>query len=157
MAKLTVRFVNSPGFVSEVIDWTTNSLWDHAELGTPEGTWIAAHAGKGVQELPANYMTPSRERRYEIPCTDEQLETILKFAKSKIGTPYDYEDIIGLFLHDRKLNSNSREICSAFVFDCTSAGNLWMLNVLPGYTYLVTPEMLHLSSLLIGNCILSVG
>src|ERR1700722_16890913 len=147
-----MRVVNSNGFVGSAIDWATDSLWDHAEVQDDDGGWIAAHAGTGVSKLPENYMTPSRERRYSILCTDEQYAKVMAFARSKVGTKYDYGDIIGLLFHDRKINQPGRAICSMFVFECAWAGRIEMLNVLPGYTNLVTPETLHLSSLLIGNC-----
>lgn len=152
MAKFTIRFINSDDLVGHLIDWTTNSLWDHAEIATEAGTYIGAHAVSGIEERPAGWCKPSRERRYAIPCTDEQLAKIMAFARSKIGTPYNYRDIIGLFLHDRGINSNSRAICSEFVFQAAVAGGLWLLNVLPDYSHLVTPETLHLSPLLIGHC-----
>jgi hypothetical protein len=152
MAEFKLRFINSEGLVSAGINWVTNSLWDHVEVETPEGTYIGAHANSGIQERPAGYCKPTRERRYSIPCTDEQLAKSLAYARAKIGTPYDYKDILGLFLHDRRLNSKSREICSAFAFDVAWAGGIMMLNCLPGFRYLITPETLHLSSLLIGHC-----
>jgi len=150
MADFRIRFINSPGFVSEAIDWVTFSLWDHAEIETETGTYIGAHAGTGVQERPADYCVPTRERRYAIPVTDDELAKIMAFARSKIGTPYNYVDIAGLFLH-HDLTSPNREICSMFVFESALAGGVQMLNVLPGYTNLVTPETLHLSPLLIGR------
>lgn len=152
MAHFKLRFINTSGFVASIIDWDTNSLWDHAEIETDSGTYIGAHAAGGVQERPANYCTPTRERRYAIPCSQAQLDRIMAYARSKIGTPYDYADIVGLLFRDRDLNSRGRDICSVFVLMAAMQGNLKMLNVLEGYSYLVTPEMLHLSPLLIGNC-----
>jgi hypothetical protein len=147
-----IRFINSDDFVGRAIDWTTNSLWDHAEIETDEGTYIGAHAGSGVEERAAEYCKPSRERRYAIPVTADQHARMMAFARSKIGTPYNYLDIAGLFLHDRRLNSGHRAICSVFVFDAAIAADFYLLNVLPGFTYLITPETLHLSPLLIGRC-----
>lgn len=152
MAHFKMRVVNGSDFVARGIDWATNSLWDHAEIEDDDGGWIAAHAGSGVGKFPANYSTSARERRYSIPCTDEQYAKAMAYARSKIGTPYDYLDIVGILFHDRNFNSKSREICSMFVFEAAWAGGIEMLNCLPGYTQLVTPETLHLSPLLIGNC-----
>ena len=152
MAYYRIRFVNSPGFVGSAIDWATNSYFDHAEIEGEIGTWIGAHDDGGVQERPADYMQPSRERRYAIPCTDEQYAKIMAYARSKIGTKYDFEDILGLLFHDRKLHTSGSAICSQFTLMAARAGGIDMLNVQPGYEYLVTPETLHLSPLLIGNC-----
>lgn len=156
MAVFKLRFINSSGLVAEGIDWVTSSLWDHAEIETETGTYIGAHAGTGIQERAADYCVPTRERRYEVPVTDEQLALMMAFARAKIGTPYDYLDIVGLFVH-HDLTSAGREICSMFVFEAAFAGGLPMLNVLAGYTNLVTPETLHLAPCLIGRCVFSAG
>lgn len=159
-----IRFVNSPGFVGSSIDWATNSLFDHTEIGNNEDGgidsatgWIGAHAGSGVENRALDYLAPSRERRYAVPVTDDQHARILAFAKSKIGTPYDYADIAGLLFHDRKINSIHKLICSMFGIQCAQAGDLQMLNVLPEFTYLITPETLHLSPVLIGNLTYAIG
>ena len=153
MAYFKIRFINNPGIVSKLIDWQTNSLWDHVEIETETGTYIGAHSDGGVQERPADYCKPTRERRYSIPCTQVQLDRSMCYARSKVGTTnYDFADIVGLMLHNRHLQGKDRDICSEFVLATAFKGNINMLNVQEGYTYLVTPEMLHLSPLLIGNC-----
>ena len=151
MALFTLRFINDEDLVGRAIDWVTDSLWDHVEIMTDTGTWIGAHSAGGVEERAANYCTPSRERVYALDITEAQHDATLSFARSKIGTAYDYADIAGLFLHDRRLDQRSRYICSMFVYEAALAGGIEMLNVLPGWTYLITPETLHLSPLLIGK------
>ncbi len=151
MALFRLRFINSSDLIGRGIDWVTNSLWDHVEIETETGTYIGAHAGSGVQERAADYCKPTRERRYAIPCTDEELQAIMDSARKDIGVPYDYLDIGGIFLHDRRLHDKSREICSEWVLAKSWKG-MMMLNCLPDYDRLITPETLHLSSLLIGNC-----
>src|ERR1700731_4236172 len=96
MAYLKMRFVNSNGFVARSIDWGTDSIFDHAEIETETGSWIGAHDDGGVQDRPADYLKPIRDYRYNIPCTDEQYEKAMAFARSKIGTPYNFLDIVGL-------------------------------------------------------------
>lgn len=157
MADFTLRFINSAGLVSIMIDWATNSLWDHVEIGTPQDTWIGAHDDGGVQERAGDYCTPTRERCYSLPVADVTAAKVLSFARSKIGTPYDFADIAGLFFHDRRLNTPGRVICSMFVTEVALAAGIQMLNVLPGFTELITPEMLHLSPLLIGRSTYSFG
>ncbi len=154
MASLILRFLSSDGFIGHAIDVVTNSLWSHVEIGTPEGTWIGAHADGGVQERAANYCTPVRERQYTIPMSDDQQRAILQFARAKVGTDYNFADIAGLLFHSRILNTPERFICSQFAMECFAAGGIWLLNVLPQYAYLVTPETLHLSPLLMGRCTL---
>ena len=159
MAVICIRFVASPGFVGSSIRWVTNSLFQHVEFGTPEGTWIGAHAEGGIMERPANYAVEAREYVYEIPCTDSQLGGLMRWARAKIGTTYNKLDILGLLIKNRQLTSTHAYICSQF---CTEGllftfGSSRVLNVLPGFTYLITPETLHLSPLLVGRLVKKAG
>ena len=150
---IRVRFVASPGFVGSAIRWVTNSLFQHVEFGTPEGTWIGAHAGGGIMERPSDYATETREYVYEVPCTQGQLDDLMKWARAQIGAKYNYSDILGLLIKNRAWTTPHRFICSQF---CTQGllkvfGAQRVLNVLGDYAYLVTPETLHLSPLFAGN------
>lgn len=153
--QVLVRFIRTEGFVPAAIARITGSLFDHAEFGSPEGTWIGAHAGTGVQERPANYCDPYREFVYGIPCTEAQLSELMAWARLRIGKKYNYLDIAGLLFQDRALNNPNRLICSQFVADglirVFGAGRV--LNVLPQWTYRITPESLHLSPIFVGNLI----
>ena len=151
MSAITIRFINSPGFVTSAINWVTNSLFSHVEFGTPEGTWIGAHSGAGIQERPANYCQPSLNYIYDIPCSPKQAADLIANARAAIGTPYNYLDIIGLLFHTRTLTSPGRAICSQFCTEMLLEVGIRPLNVLPEYAYLITPETLHLSPLLIGH------
>lgn len=148
-----IRFLTEPDFISRAIRGVTFSEFSHVEIETDAGTFIGAHSDGGVQERPADYCKPSFERRYAIPVTAEQKGLMMAYAESKIGTPYNFKDIVGLLLH-HDLTSDGRAICSQFVFQTARAGGLSLLNVLPGYANLVTPETLHLSPYLIGRCYL---
>lgn len=159
MASIRVRFITQDGFISAAIRKMTGSLFSHCEFGTPEGTWIGAHLGDGIQERPANYCTPSREYVYEIPCTDEQAANALAWMRSKIGTKYNTLDIVGLMLQARSLQSPQRYICSEF---CTEGllvafGSAKVLNVLNSWAYRITPEMLHLSPIFVGRRVKAKG
>lgn len=150
---ILIRFVDAPGFVTSAIDFVTDSEWPHVEAGTPQGTWIGAHAGTGVQERPANYCVAKRERHYAIPCTEQQAADFLANCRAAIGTPYNYADIAGLLFHLRSINAHHRMICSQFVFKELWKVGIRALNVAPGWEYLVTPETLHLSPLLLDRCV----
>lgn len=161
MASIRIRFVAGAGFVGRAIRWVTNSLFQHVEFGTPDGTWIGAHAGGGIQERAANYDggSYSREYVYEIPATDEQVKHLMMWARAQVGTEYNYADIVGLLVKHRAWTTPHRLICSQF---CTLGlleifGAAKVLNVLGEYAYLVTPEMLHLSPLLVGRLVKKVG
>lgn len=146
-----IRFITAPGFISWAIREVTFSEFSHVEIETDRGTFIGAHSDGGIQERAADYTKPTFERRYAIPVTAEQHGLIMAFAESKIGTPYNFEDIAGLVIH-RNMADPDKYICSQFVFRAALAGEIPLLNVLPGYANLVTPETLHLSPLLIGHC-----
>jgi hypothetical protein len=81
----------------------------------------------------------------------------MQYAKAAIGTPYNYRDIAGMLLHSRTLTSPSRAICSQFCIEMLMKVGIRPLNVLPGFSYLITPETLHLSPLLIGKIVKKIG
>lgn len=159
MPCVKVRFVTTDGFISKAIRWVTNSIFSHVEFGTPEGTWIGAHTGDGIQERPANYSTCTREYVYEIPCSKKQQDAHLKRIRAAIGTKYDNWDIVGLLLHNRRFHTSNADICSQFAAtELLAAFTAYkVLNVLPDFTYLVTPETLHLSPVFVGNLVKKVG
>jgi len=150
-----LRFIATRGFVSDAIKFVEGiSDIDHVEaLNRAGDKWIGAHAGVGVREMPLDWAKGVVwERQYSIPVTDEQYELIMGYLEFKIGTPYDYKDIFGILLHDRKLDNRHDVICSAVQYEALWAGSVMALNVLPGFAHLVTPETLHLSPVLIGHC-----
>lgn len=153
MASLIVRFVDAPGLITSAIDFAENGIWPHVEIGTPEQTWIGAHAPGGVQERPYDYCTAKRERRYGIPCSDQQLASLLTSARKAIGTPYDYLDIAGLLFHLPRLFDNHRLICSWFVFREAWQVGIRLANLQPEYGHLITPDSLHLSAAFLDRCV----
>lgn len=159
MPSIKVRFVTSDSFVSKSIRWATNSIFSHVEFGTPEGTWIGAHTGDGIQERPGNYSKPTRDYIYEIPCSQEQQDAHLERIRAAVGTKYDNWDIAGLLLHNRKLHTSNAAICSEFATGelLNVFGPYKVLNVLHEFTYLITPEMLHLSPIFVGRLVKKVG
>lgn len=150
---IRIRFILGKSFTSWAIGRITGSLFSHVEFGTPEGTWIGAHIGDGIQERAADYCSPLREYVYEIPCTPEQEKEALTWMRSLIGTQYNVLDIIGLLFQSRSLQSPHRSICSQF---CTEGllhvfGASKVLNVLASWSYRITPETLHLSPIFVGR------
>jgi hypothetical protein len=151
MAEFRIRFITESDPISDLIRFVTFSEWSHVEIITETGTYIGAHADGGIEERAADYCKPNHERRYAIPVTDEQYATMMAYARSKIGTPYNFKDIVGLMLHHR-MTEVKRSICSQFVEDVGVSAKFLFLNVEPDFDYLITPETLHLSPKLIGNC-----
>jgi len=154
MKTLTIRFINEPDLISRLITWQTDSLFCHTEGLSRDGqSWVGAHSGTGVQARPLNWVKPTFEKCYKLPVSDDQYEAAMSFMDSKIGYPYDYEDIVGMLFHKRLGLTDHQVICSAFMLMWLQAAGLQPLNVLAGYDALITPETLHLSPILIGHCV----
>lgn len=158
-ASIRVRFVAGPGFVGASIRRLTGSLFQHVEFGTPEGTWIGAHIGGGIEERPANYGNYTREYVYDIPCTQAEADAALAEMRARVGTKYNVLDIVGLMFQARSLTSPHRLICSQFFADVMLRifGPRRFLNVEAGWTYRITPETGHLTPLLAGHLVSRKG
>jgi hypothetical protein len=90
-----------------------------------------------------------------VPATDSQLMQLMIWARKQVGNQYNYLDIIGLLIRNRRWTTPNRLICSQF---CTLGllevyGASRVLNVLGEYAYLITPETLHLSPLFVGRLV----
>ena len=156
MGLFRIRFITEPDWISTSIRVITNSDWSHTEIILPDGTYLGAHPDGGVKVRPANYCVPTRERRYSIYVDDRQLDKIMAFTRGQIGKPYDLTDIAGLLTH-LDWHTKGKWICSEFVAAAAEAGLLYLLNAEPAFVSRITPEMLHLSPLLIGNCYYEFG
>lgn len=158
MKQIVVRFIYEPDMVSRLIGWTTNSLWSHCEALSRDGeSWIGAHAVTGVETRPFDWCKPTRERVYALPVTDAEYETAMGWLEAQVGIPYNYLDILGLAIHVRIGASEHEMICSACMLAFIMMGGYNVpngkaaLNVQEGFSYLVTPETLHLSPVWIGH------
>jgi hypothetical protein len=150
MPDLKIRFITESDAVSAAIRFVTFSEFSHTEIELPDGSFLGAHAGSGVQIRPANYCKPTFERGYALPVDDEKYAQAMKYAHSCIGYSYNYTDIVGLLFH-HNLTSKGRVICSQFVFDVMTVAGIQSLNVLQAYDFRVTPDILHLSPVFIGK------
>src|SRR5579862_8668343 len=121
MANFNIRFVTDDSPISRAIRLATKSLFSHTEIILEDGSYLGAHLDGGVQIRPASYMKPTLERRYAIPVTDEQLKSMLDFAQSQVGKPYDSTDIIGTLL-DFGWSRPGSWICSELVAAAAEAG-----------------------------------
>lgn len=105
----------------------------HVEIVVPEG-YLGAHDDGGVQIRPTNYdaATLSGEAFFTVPLPDEQAAE--SYARSKIGTPYDFFAILDFVLplgFDPAANSHA--ICSAFVRSALTAGKRFTRLVKPAW------------------------
>ncbi len=152
---LTVRFINTKGFISRLITGSTFSLMDHVEvMNRTRDAWVGAHAFHGIEARPLAWADRSLTwcREYDIPCTAAEYDRAMAYQEAAIGTPYNYAGCLGVFLHNRKLNTPGRKDCSEHVFELLSAAfHIPPLNVLRSWSWMVTPETLHLSPVFYGR------
>jgi len=156
MPVLTIRFINTKGIISRLITGETFSLMDHTEgLNRAGDAWIGAHAWTGIEARPLDWADKDIiwERRYEIPCTNEEYEAAMMFMDKSIGIKYNYRGILGILLHDRNATSRDRMDCSDFMLQWLWTAGKIVLNVRQAESWMITPELLHLSPLFIGRCI----
>jgi len=156
MKYLTIRFINTKGIVSRLITGETFSLMDHCEgLSRDGNSWVGAHAWTGVQARSLDWADEDIIwcREYTIPCTEEEYEDAMAFMDKHVlsRTRYNYRGVFGVFVHDRNATDRTRIDCSDFMIQWLWAARKKVLNVRPGESWMVTPEMLHLSPIFIGR------
>lgn len=142
---ICVRFVDSPGLISEAIKLETWSPFPHVEILTTDGLGaFGARSSGGVKIRPLDYEKFTREERYWVSVDDTQGEKAWKWAEKQIGKPYDYEDILGIVMH-RDWRSEGHWICSSLtarVFEIAGSPllriNERVDRVTPGMCYLST-------------------
>jgi uncharacterized protein YycO len=152
MATFRIRFVNSPGFIGDMIDLLSNGVVDHAEFDSGTG-WLGAHYQDGVQDRPYDYMVPSREFVFELQVRDDVLANAMEWAASKIGTPYNFGAIASIALHDEALNETGKLICSQFAYEMLLKLGYNPLNKQVIRAHDVTPAGLMLSPIFDGKLV----
>jgi hypothetical protein len=152
--EIVLRFINEADLVSRLIDWTTRSIFCHVEALSRDGShWIGAHARTGVEARPLDWVRPSLERRYALPVPPAAYEQAMAWLESKLGTPYDYADIAGLALGERRFEDTRAVDCSALMMGFLQQAGYQPLNCLENFDYLVTPETLHLSPIFMNRLV----
>ena len=154
-AAYRLRFVAERDVISSAIKWFEGHGVgpSHVDIVLPDGRYLGAHVRGGVEIRDPDYIKEKDivwERRYAIPVTPKQLQKILDFAHSQVGKGYDISDICSILLH-ADWDCTDRWICSELALAAAYAGNLFLLNVQPGFTRRVDPGRLHLSPYLIGR------
>lgn len=157
MAELIIRFVKTKDLIADIIALDTFSIFDHTEAKSRSGGWIGAHADGGFQDRPFNYSDPIRDYQYSLTVTQAQYDKAQNWAESKIGTSYNFANILGLLIHNREFDNKHELICSQAMVLFLEAAELKPLNVTPAAAHLITPETLHLSPLFgLNNRIVSI-
>lgn len=156
MPTLNIRFINTRGLVSRIITGATFSLIDHCEGKNRQGdAWVGAHAITGIEPRPLNWADEDLIwcREYSIPVTNDEYDAAMVFMEKHVAarTPYNYRGVFGVFAHERNATDRRRVDCSDFMLQWLWAAHQTVLNVRPGESWMITPELLHLSPLFIGK------
>lgn len=112
---IRLRFVTAQDAVSDGIRFAEDFAYSHVEAVTPWGTYLGAHADGGVLDRPHDYDKGQFTAEKFVDLVDAppaREAPFYAFLKGKIGTPYDYEAILG-FVSRFDLHQAGHVICSA--------------------------------------------
>jgi uncharacterized protein YycO len=90
-------FKSDGSFLQNTISEVTKSPYVHSALAVDSKTLIEANGFIKTREFPLSSETGFDVYRIE-GLTGDQKSKIVNYAKSKIGTKYDYEKIVGLLI-----------------------------------------------------------
>jgi uncharacterized protein YycO len=129
-----VFFKKDGSLINSLIADITHSDYTHVGMVVGENKMVEANGFIKTRSVPMSLITGQYEI-YRIPnLTDEQKRKIVAYAESKIGTGYDYEKIVGLFIRFEFLRTfkgfdeRNRYICSELVDLSLDAGGVHRLS-----------------------------
>jgi hypothetical protein len=97
----------------------------HVEIVLPEG-YLGAHLNGGVRYRKPGYDSKYLEHELFVNINVPDEATAISYAKSKIGTPYDWPAILD-FIMPTTLHLDDHVICSAFATLTLQHGGLFIL------------------------------
>jgi uncharacterized protein YycO len=109
------------GRLSSGIEFITRSQFSHAALvSDPEKKLIIEASLNGVAHSKIDNFIGSSTVFRMMTLTDEQASNIVKFAEQQLGKPYDYEELVDMFLRyvfyiPNNKTEKGRYVCSTFV------------------------------------------
>ena len=112
---IRLRFVAGVALSSDLIKIYESFPFSHVEAVTPEGKYLGALFDGGVQARSPDYDKGqfSAEKFLTLAdASDGEAAGFYSFLNGKIGTPYDYEAILG-FASRLDLHQTGAVICSA--------------------------------------------
>ncbi len=99
------------------LDLKNASKWNHAALIVDENGGLLQALGHGITD--GNVSDYKEFKILKSNFTPEQLQSVLKFAKSCVGVPYGYLDIVSIaldiFIPFAHFRDGNTLICSQFV------------------------------------------
>ena len=144
MDRPCIMLLRGTSLLSRLIQWQTRSPYSHAAIVTPSGTVIESVEGKGVREVPIEHAY--KHAVYDLfdvsGLSDDQWSDALEWARSKIGSRYDYRGVLR-FVSRRPAELNDKYFCSEFVFAAMLHAGLLLLERIPAHN--VSPAILSYS------------
>ncbi len=108
---------------SALIRWFTWSSYSHVDFVLPDGRLLGARLKGGVQIREPGYANFTKTKRFVIDGPD----SILDWAKSQVGKPYDWRAIVAFaYHHDWK--SRDAWFCSELVAAACLDNGIRLLN-----------------------------
>lgn len=120
---ITIQFSTSRGLASAAIRTFTWSQYSHVDFVLPDGRLLGARMNGGVQIRPKDYEKFTAVKRYQVDAP----ESVLDFAYSQIGKPYDWRGILNFGLH-RDWRESDCWFCSELVLWCFDQAGHPLLN-----------------------------
>jgi uncharacterized protein YycO len=142
---INLRFIDDGGIVPWLIKTFTWSQISHVEFVVANGYLGASTAAPGgVAIRTFEYAKPNKEWFGTVNCSDAITKKVLDFAKSQVGKPYDYPQILGIVLHQDWGNKRSW-FCSELIVAAFENASYPIITRDPWDR--VTPAMVFQSSL----------
>lgn len=113
---IKLRFVTGDDIFSWAIRRAEDFGFSHVEAVTLDGKYLGAHADGGVQARPSDYDKGqfTKEVFVSLSVPDEISKVFYNYLNGKVGTPYDYEAILG-FVSRLDEHQTGMVICSALM------------------------------------------
>ena len=140
---ITIQFSTTDQFASKAIAFLTWSWASHVDFVMPDGQLFGALAienGGGVQFHPMEKMY-TRIERYTVNAPD----SVLDYALSQKGKPYDWGGIFGILSRGRNWQDDDKWFCSELVAYSFMKAGVPLLNETSNR---ITPRDLLISPLL---------
>lgn len=136
---ITLQFSTTNHFSSRAIRFLTWSDASHVDFVLPDGTLLGALGDGGVKYHDSKDYTIINRFTVDAP------DSVIEFAKTQIGKPYDWPGIFGLVFRNRDWESDDKWFCSELVAWSFKQAGYPLLNET---SYRITPRDLLISPLL---------
>ena len=147
MKNVYILLYRGKSLISKLIRWQTRSIYSHASIYIEgEGNIEAWHIG-GVR-MKDSYCDGHKSGTiidvFSVDLSDEEIEKIVEYAKSKIGKKYDFRSVFR-FLTRKPQNEHDKDkwFCSELVFASFKYAGINLLERIEAWA--VSPALLSFS------------